>query len=342
MEMKEVPPFRWGELGKGKRTRPRHSQLETLVVTHATHHMWHVVYDKKFSVVHVLLVPIAACGLVASLRLCNVARWPWITPNSINYPQRTPNKRIQSCGWLGRTFRGTAGRRFFAHWLYLHQLIIPNHVQETGLPPHICDGVLQKTKLPRFPTSGTQSVTAILSTSTDGYHICDPVDQLLAPERSSCSDNYESSQLPQTFSSKTLPTSNHGLKKAHILELSGPPGSPKERMALSLMKNAIQMGERVVLLGDLSSLIWRYHLMNPYNWLSQDVQNMITPLTLLQALGGMWLLCLVRSWFVRKGRFVEFLEVPPMRIINSINDLHAQSRWHSIKREGSMITFALL
>lgn len=40
-----------------------------------------------------------------------------------------------------------------------------------------------------------------------------------------------------------------GVTRGHILELSGPPGSPKDLLALGIISNVARLGSKVVLLG---------------------------------------------------------------------------------------------
>ena len=56
-------------------------------------------------------------------------------------------------------------------------------------------------------------------------------------------------QKPINISSATDKLLDGGLKRGHVLELSGPPGSPKERLFLSAVISAIANGDHILFLG---------------------------------------------------------------------------------------------
>jgi len=59
-----------------------------------------------------------------------------------------------------------------------------------------------------------------------------------------------------------------GLSRGHILELSGPPGSPKQNIATSIVASFAQTGGEVVFLGKMPEATL---LKNPHQRLTQNV-----------------------------------------------------------------------
>jgi len=59
-----------------------------------------------------------------------------------------------------------------------------------------------------------------------------------------------------------------GLSRGHILELSGPPGSPKQNIATSVVASFAQTGGEVIFLGKMAETTL---LKNLYQWLTQNV-----------------------------------------------------------------------
>ena len=92
---------------------------------------------------------------------------------------------------------------------------------ELNLPTFLCEEIISMTRVD-FQTIVTQPVTALLDIGRSVYSSCDPIDTLLH---------------------------SGGLRKGCILELGGPPGCPKERAALSILKNTVKKGEGVVFVG---------------------------------------------------------------------------------------------
>lgn len=62
----------------------------------------------------------------------------------------------------------------------------------------------------------------MMESTTDVFHCCSPIDNLLGG----------------------------GLARGHILELSGPPGTPKGNLALGLIRDFIGRDEEVLMLGN--------------------------------------------------------------------------------------------
>lgn len=73
----------------------------------------------------------------------------------------------------------------------------------------------------------SQSASALLSATQRSYAIVPPINVLLGG----------------------------GLKPGHILELSGPPGSPKERMVIATVKSTVQNGDGVAFIGTRDSSV---------------------------------------------------------------------------------------
>lgn len=71
-----------------------------------------------------------------------------------------------------------------------------------------------------------------------------------------------------------------GLSRGHILEISGPPGSPKELMAQNLIVEFVENGGRVVIIGTHS----RWFVISFQLILRIDCQNMVDLRALTRAL----------------------------------------------------------
>lgn len=72
---------------------------------------------------------------------------------------------------------------------------------------------------PRLP--GAQSAAALLDSVNDVFHCCPPIDNLL----------------------------DGGLRRGHVLELLGPPGTPKTALALEMIRDFIENKEDVLIIG---------------------------------------------------------------------------------------------
>ena len=72
---------------------------------------------------------------------------------------------------------------------------------------------------PRLPA--TQSAAALLDSTNDVFHCCPPIDNLL----------------------------DGGLRRGHVLELLGPPGTPKAALVLEIIKDFIENKEDVLIIG---------------------------------------------------------------------------------------------
>lgn len=72
---------------------------------------------------------------------------------------------------------------------------------------------------PRLPA--TQSAAALLDSANDVFHCCPPIDNLL----------------------------DGGLKRGHVFELLGPPGTPKTALALEIIRDFIENKEDVLIIG---------------------------------------------------------------------------------------------
>lgn len=70
-------------------------------------------------------------------------------------------------------------------------------------------------------TNGTRSVASMVSVSNKFSTRCPPVDNLLSG----------------------------GLSKGHILEISGPPGTPKESLAIQIVRSFVEAHEQVLFVG---------------------------------------------------------------------------------------------
>lgn len=101
------------------------------------------------------------------------------------------------------------------------------------LPISACEEVVHTTQRKTAPSS--QAASAILETSRQDFSICSPIDELLG---------------------------NHGLKPGTVLEISGPPGAPKELCILRLMGSVIREKKEVYCIGESSPRMCRnivYH-----------------------------------------------------------------------------------
>ena len=77
---------------------------------------------------------------------------------------------------------------------------------------------------PRLPA--TQSAAALLDSTNDVFHCCPPIDNLL----------------------------DGGLRRGHVLELLGPPGTPKTALVLDIIRDFIENREDVVIIGIYPTL----------------------------------------------------------------------------------------
>lgn len=75
---------------------------------------------------------------------------------------------------------------------------------------------------PRLPA--TQSAAALLDSADDVFRCCPPIDNLL----------------------------DGGLRRGHVLELLGPPGTPKAALVLEIIRDFIENREHVLIIG-----IWK-------------------------------------------------------------------------------------
>jgi RAD51-like protein 2 len=92
----------------------------------------------------------------------------------------------------------------------------PNNA-ELGISLHSSQQILSIG--PRFPA--TQSAAALLDSTNDVFHCCPPIDSLL----------------------------DGGLRRGHVLELLGPPGTPKGVLVLEIIRDFIENREDVLIIG---------------------------------------------------------------------------------------------
>jgi RAD51-like protein 2 len=76
---------------------------------------------------------------------------------------------------------------------------------------------------------------------------------------------------------------NGGLSRGHILEISGPPGSAKEQLAINFVRSFVEVGDEVLFVGMRRFLFSRHVAGRPF---TPDSQNMTSPATLNKALSG--------------------------------------------------------
>ena len=98
---------------------------------------------------------------------------------------------------------------------------------------------------PRLPA--TQSAAALLDSTNDVFHCCPPIDNLL----------------------------DGGLRRGHVLELLGPPGTPKTAVVLEMITDFIGNQQDVLIIGICLGFP-PLCLAHAYLAVS-DPQNMITP-----------------------------------------------------------------
>lgn len=108
--------------------------------------------------------------------------------------------------------------------MYHHKQILNIRIStaliELCLPVFLCEDVLNNART--TAPIHSQPVTALLDSTPIKYQICDVIDVALGGD---------------------------GLRKGSVLEFSGPPGSPKERVVLDLVKSFIRSEERVIFVG---------------------------------------------------------------------------------------------
>ncbi|TDL25146.1 hypothetical protein BD410DRAFT_718050 [Rickenella mellea] len=109
---------------------------------------------------------------------------------------------------------------------------------ELRVPPSACAEILSaaSTTAHKAPTS-TQPASTLLAIAKKSFSLSAPADLLLGG----------------------------GLKLGYITEISGPPGCPKERMAVCAVRSAVQNGDNVLFV---------------------DTQSMVSPTTLMKSLKG--------------------------------------------------------
>ncbi|KAH9478656.1 hypothetical protein JR316_0009113 [Psilocybe cubensis] len=122
--------------------------------------------------------------------------------------------------------------------------------------------------IPPAPTPSlphTQSAAALLRTAHAQRTStrCAALDALLLLGSSSCSSSSRGGQGADGGGGGEGAERGGGLPRGHILELSGPPGSPKERLAMGLVAEVVGRGEEVIFV---------------------DCQHMTTPAVLARAL----------------------------------------------------------
>lgn len=98
---------------------------------------------------------------------------------------------------------------------------------------------------PRLPA--TQSAAALLDSTNDVFHCCPPIDSLL----------------------------DGGLRRGHVLELLGPPGTPKTAIVLEMIRDFIENRQDVLIIG-ICSCFPPFCLARAYLGVL-DPQNMIAP-----------------------------------------------------------------
>lgn len=108
---------------------------------------------------------------------------------------------------------------------------------------------------PRLPA--TQSAAALLDSNNDVFSCCPPIDSLL----------------------------DGGLKRGHVLELLGPPGTPKTPVVLEMIRDFIENREDVLIIGIYPG----FPRLRPTNRTYQcalDPQNAIAPGVIDEKLRG--------------------------------------------------------
>lgn len=106
-------------------------------------------------------------------------------------------------------------------------------------------------------------------------------------------------QNPSTrLLSGNLPLDNvldGGLRRGHILEISGPPGTAKEMMTVGFVKNTVERGDEALFMGRLrcNSASVRH---SKIHFQTLDMSNMTSPAILADVLGGTLLAQLKRNF----------------------------------------------
>jgi len=96
---------------------------------------------------------------------------------------------------------------------------------DLGISPVECQEIFAVAQKSKPEPILTQSAASLLAGPTRFACGCAPVDKLL----------------------------NGGLLRGHILEISGPPGSCKEKLAIRFVKSFLEAGEEVIFVGMCSS-----------------------------------------------------------------------------------------
>ena len=91
---------------------------------------------------------------------------------------------------------------------------------ELKLPDSTCEEIVRSLQRKVIPPS--QAASTLLESSRHDFEICDPIHELLG---------------------------NRGLKPGTVLELSGPPGAPKELCLLTLMTSVAREGKGLLCVG---------------------------------------------------------------------------------------------
>lgn len=130
---------------------------------------------------------------------------------------------------------------------HLHKLLL-----DVDLPISLCTEIIKAVNSGTdLPT--TQSASALLSSVGPPYLLCEPLNELMG-----------------------------GLNRGSVVELSGPPGSPKELVLLDLVRAAVQEDEEVLFIGKQSI----YFVTNNNVHFSEDAQNAVLPHSLRFILKG--------------------------------------------------------
>ena len=131
---------------------------------------------------------------------------------------------------------------------YLHELL-----PDVDLPVSLCTEIIKAVNSSTdLPT--TQSASVLLSSVGPPYLLCEPLNEIMGR-----------------------------LTRGSVIELSGPPGSPKELVLLDLVRTVVKGGEEVLFMGKQSICF----VTNNNVHYSKDAQNAVLPHSLKFVLKGL-------------------------------------------------------
>lgn len=113
--------------------------------------------------------------------------------------------------------------------------------EELNIPVFLCEEIISASKLPVLSESQTQTASSLLSNNVTLLSSCAPIDRILRHKYSSIG----------------------GLRCGHVLELSGPPGSPKESAMLGFVKSTVRSGNDVIFV-DAQNMTLPFSLKNEF------------------------------------------------------------------------------